>query len=238
MNDNFTKYGVVGNIVVTLGILGVLLFGGHSAPGNYLQDAGSASGPSFGATAAGLPSVVFSHLTNLLVNQNLGAVQTFFLGADPTTGGNPIQTNASLSSSIPCNTASSTLFSVAPPSNATSTAQLTLMILGGNATTSSLLVGTSTKLTGLASTDVSPTLVTSTNGIPTSTIEYVASGIINGPGTNAQGFLTSGSGTATQIMVSPGQRVAAYSTSTATGLGAAGYVPGFTSCTYKIEWFN
>lgn len=129
-----------------------------------------------------------------------------------------------------CNTASSTLFAVAPPSSATSTVSLIVMNIGGNATTSNLLVGTSTKSTGLAASDVAPALVNSSNGVSSSTVVWTSSGSVTGGG----GFIASGTGTQLRIPVKPGEFVVGFSTSTATGGGAAQYSPGFTTCTYKI----
>lgn len=130
-----------------------------------------------------------------------------------------------------CNTASSTLFAIAPPEGATSTASLVLINIGGNATTSNLLVGTSTKSTGLAASDVSPSLINSTNGIATSTAVWGSSGNTIQAG---NGFISAGSGSQIRVMVKPGEFVVGFSTTTATGGGAAGYTPGFTTCTYKI----
>lgn len=130
-----------------------------------------------------------------------------------------------------CNTGTSTLFSVAPPGNATSTAQI-MMTVGGNATTSNLLVGTSTLPSGITASTISPTLANSSNGIPTSTVQSLVGGLTDIPA----GFINPGAGSQQTIIVTPGQRVAAFSTTTASGLGATSYSPGFSSCSYKILW--
>lgn len=159
---------------------------------------------------------------------NLYSTVRFWLGGS---------TDSTAVSEIPtigsCNTASSTLFAVANPFNATSTVTVQSVEITGQATTSSLLVGTSTKSTGLASTDVSATLVNSSNGIATSSLVFTSSGITVGPGT---GYLSAGSNTFRTIVVGPSENLVAYSTTTATGAGAANYTPGFSSCSYKATW--
>lgn len=231
MNDTFTKTAVVGNVVVTIGILLVLLFGGGKqvAPtSNYLVDAGTA--PSYGATAAGLSSVVFSHLTNLEVNQNFGVLNTLFMGASGETG-NPLQTNVSVAS---CNTSTSTLFAVKPPSGATST--VTFMNLqGAVAQISDIVVGTST----LPSVTATSTLnvqgaggLFGAAGVAIGQV-YTVAGIKLGP---AKGYTSNGNNTynsVSSIVVGPNEYLVGYATSTAATGGM-----GMSSCTYKIEWQN
>jgi len=128
-----------------------------------------------------------------------------------------------------CSAASTTLFAVANPFTATSTVVVQQIVGTGQATTSSLLVGTSTKSVGLASTDVSPTLVNSTNGLATTTKFYFASGVSVGTG-----FTPLGSGTSAEVGVGPSEYIVGYSTSTSATAG--GYVAG-QNCTYKLLWY-
>lgn len=212
--------------VVALGIGAVVR---PSLPAGILVDAG-ASAQTFGATAASLSSVVFSHLTNLQVNQNLGVVGTFFGGA-PAVNGNTFQTNWSVGS---CNTATSTLFSVAPPSGATSTVT-EFLINGIVAQTSDIVVGTST-LSSVTST--SSLNVTGAGGLVGAAAVatgqfYTVAGLKVGPG---KGYTTNGNGgynTVPEMVVGPTENVIGFATSTAVTGGQ-----GVTSCTYKIEWQN
>jgi hypothetical protein len=233
--DKFTKTAVVGNVVVTIGILLVLLFGaGKTVPsGNYLVDAGNS--PSYGATASGLASVVFSHLTNLEANQNLGVISTFFQGASAETG-NPLQVNVTApAGSINCNTGTSTLFAVKPPSGATST--VTFLNLQGNvAQISDIVVGTSTAAGGMTAT--STLNVTGSGGLFGAAAVaighfYTIAGLKVGPGT---GYTTIGNGpygSQTGIVVGPNEYLVGYATSTAVTGGN-----GASACSYKIEWYN
>lgn len=134
-----------------------------------------------------------------------------------------------------CNTGTSTLFLVANPFSATSTVTVQTFSAQGNATTSTLLIGTTTKTTGqsVVSSDVSATMVNTT--IATGTQAFTSSGITVGPGT---GYTSAGAGTFRTIVLGPNESVAAYATSTATGAGAANYSPAFTSCTYKLRFTN
>lgn len=236
MNDNFTKTAVVGNVVVTIGILLVLLFGGVKQPapaGNYLVDVGNS--PSYGATAATLAQVVFSHLTNLEVNQNLGVVSTFFQGATAETG-NPLQVNATVPSTgaTNCNTSTSTLFAVQPPSGATST--VTFASLQGTiAQTSDILIGTSTSPGGMTATS---TLHVNGGGglvgasaVPTGQF-YIIPGIKIPP----VGGTVTGNGSYNsqfEITLGPKDYLVGYATSTNPTGGT-----GASACTYKIEWYN
>ena len=128
-----------------------------------------------------------------------------------------------------CNSATSTLFAIASPFiTGTSTATIISISGTGQATTSSLLVGTSTATTGLASTNVSASVVNSTNVIATTSSFYIVPGLLVGP-------FPSGAGTVRTLTVDPTYSIVGYSTSTATGAGAAAYVPGF-SCSIKIRW--
>lgn len=126
--------------------------------------------------------------------------------------------------------ASSTQFAVQNPFGATSTATLFTVSGTGQSTSSSLLIGTSTQSTGILST-VSPTLVNVT--VATSAPFFVAGGVTVG----STGYLSSGANTFRTVVVGPTDYIVGFSTSTATGAGAAQYTPGIT-CAYKIEWRN
>lgn len=158
-----------------------------------------------------------------------------YMATGGTRGSPTVTTSIIQYASLPtCNSASSTVFAVAPPTSATSTATVTIQI-GGNATTSSLLIGTSTKSSGLASTDVSPTLVSNSSGISTSTIVWTASGNTTA---NANAFISAGASSQIRILVKPGEYLVGFSTSTATGIGAVNYTAGYTTCIPKILWTN
>ena len=235
--DNFTKTAVVGNVVVTIGILLVLLFGAGKAvvpAGNYLVDVGNQAA-NFGATSASLATTVFSHLTNLEVNQNLGVVGTFFQGATAETG-NPLQVNANApqTGTFNCNTGTSTLFAVKPPSGATSTVTF-LSIQGNVAQISDIVVGTSTLPSVTATSTLNVTGAGGLFGIAAVAIGHFFSitGFKVGPGT---GYTPVGNGpynSASGIVVGPNEYLVGYATSTAITGGN-----GATSCTYKIEWYN
>lgn len=123
-------------------------------------------------------------------------------------------------------TASSTLFSVANPFTGSSTATVMINVTG-QATTSVLTVGTTTASTGLTTTNTSATLMNAS--VSTTTAAQFLSGL-----TGAGAQTSAGANTFLTIAVGPNERVGATATSTATGAGAAGYNPGFSSCTYKV----
>jgi hypothetical protein len=129
-----------------------------------------------------------------------------------------------------CNAATSSPIAVRNPFNATSTATLISLELTGQATTTSLSVGTSTKSSGYALSDISPAFVNAVT-VATTTGYITASGVTNGP--NAS-FLSPGSGSQETIILGAGQYIGAHATTTATGAGANSYTPGYTNCTYKI----
>ena len=132
------------------------------------------------------------------------------------------------------NSASSTQFAVKAPSGATSTADVEIFVVGGNATTSSFYVGTSTTPAVTATTSLSSTLINAAS-IPTSTIENLSGGVTVGPATN---FVSAGANTFTSIVVAPNNYILGFATTTATNAGAANYIPGFTTCSYKIIYTN
>lgn len=131
-----------------------------------------------------------------------------------------------------CNSATSTVFAVANPYSATSTAELIMLSGIGNATTSSLTVGTSTRTTGLTSALYG---ILANVSISTSSSFAISGGVRNGPIGN---IVDAGSASVMRIIVGPNETVGAYSTTTATGAGAAGFVNTFGSCTYKVRWTN
>lgn len=126
------------------------------------------------------------------------------------------------------NAASSTLFAVKSPFAATSTASVIINI-GGNATTSSLEIGTSTVPQGSAGTTA---LVNSSNGIASTSVFWAISG--QTAANDAPGMIAATANI--RVTVPPAQYVVGYSTSTATGAGAAQYSPNFSTCSYKILW--
>lgn len=131
-----------------------------------------------------------------------------------------------------CATGTSTPFDVANPFSATSTASIDALTGFGQATSTSLYVGTTTQASGLASTNVSASLL---NGavISTSTQFSAISGITTQLGS---GQISAGSGTIGKIIVGPNERIGAFATSTYGTTGAINYSPALTSCTYKIFW--
>lgn len=130
-----------------------------------------------------------------------------------------------------CATGTSTPFDLANPFSATSTVTIESLDVVGQATTTSLSIGTTTKSSGLASTDLSPTLANAAS-IATGTEAFIISGVTAGLGS---GQVSSGTGSQAKIVLGPNERIGAFATSTATGAGAANYSPALTSCTYKIR---
>lgn len=115
-----------------------------------------------------------------------------------------------------CNAASSTGAVVVNPFGASSTASI-MLFTKANATTTSLVVGTTTRSRtyGLSSSDVSPTLVNVT--IASNTPETLRSGV-------TVGFPTAGAGTFLEIGVGANENIGIFSTSSVSGVGSAGYV--------------
>lgn len=147
-------------------------------------------------------------------------------------GGATVATGITQAPSIgSCASATSTLAVIANPFAATSTAQVVMLVGTGQATTTTFSVGTTTKSSGLALADISPSLV---NGaVAATTTQFVLySGGVSDLGS---GQITSGSNTIGRVLVGPNENVAIFGTSTATGAGAANYTSGF-SCLYKIRW--
>lgn len=221
---------IIGGLLalIVLGI-GFWLMQPHQ-PSQNLQSGAPLGGVGSGGTLSPNGTYVYPNPTNLdyLRANALEAVQLLNLGGGSLTTG--IQMLPTIGSS--CNTGTSTLFAVQNPFAATSTAQLVRMQVGGNATTSSLLVGTSTGSGPSSSASVSASLVSSTNGIATGTTQWAASGNLSYSG---NGFIN-GAATNEFILVKPTEWVVAFSTSTATGAGAAGYSPTESTCNYKLLW--
>lgn len=181
-------------------------------------------------TVAGAISPTDVSATNFTeITASVGAqLATLFLGgvtAD-TSIGEQVSTGS-------CASATTTIFAVANPFSATSTVRLQSFKGIGNATTTLLYVGTSTASTGLALTNVSPTLVNAAS-VATSTQFITSSGITVG----SLGYLSSGSGTFPTISVGPSDYIVAFATTTATGAGAANYSGTYSSCVYKLRWAN
>jgi len=121
--------------------------------------------------------------------------------------------------------ATSTIFAVANPFAATSTA--TVIVTYTTASSTLLEVGTSTRSTGITTTAISPTLVNST--IASSTNSAVYSGVTVG----GLGYTSAGSATFQRIGVGPNDFVVGFATDT-----LPGFTVGLSSCTYKILWNN
>jgi len=135
-----------------------------------------------------------------------------------------------------CSAATSTLFSVANPTGATSTVTLLQLNMGGNATSTDVTVGTTTKSVGLALTDINVPYFINDAFIATSTVYRLEGGQVNGP---AVSFRSAGSGSIASAVVSPSTRIAAFATSTYDAPTAGvGYVGTHSTCNYllKFEW--
>lgn len=130
-----------------------------------------------------------------------------------------------------CGSATSTMFSIVNPTSATSTVEIDMMTLTGQATSTTFSIGTTTKSSGLALTDISPTLVNAAL-VATGTQATLISGFTTNLG---NGQISSGTGSVDKIVVGPNERVAGYATSTYGGVGALNYTPA-VSCTYKLLW--
>lgn len=131
---------------------------------------------------------------------------------------------------ITCNTATSTIFGIPNPWGATSTVKLVRFSAVGNATTTTLKVGTSSVAVG----------VTSVYGIEvnasiaTTSAFNLAAGVRNGPvGTT---FVDAGASTVSEILIGPNENFVGFATTTATGAGAAQYSGGYTSCSGMVRW--
>lgn len=133
---------------------------------------------------------------------------------------------------VACNTATSTIFVIPNPANATTTASIQIFTGTGNATSTTFSVGTTTKSSGLALSDISGSLINA-GLVATSTRFTFVSGITTPLGS---GQSTSGSGTITKVVVGPSEKIGAFGTSTYTGVEATNYTPSFTSCRAVVRF--
>lgn len=223
---------LIGGIAVIALILGAFLFGIHSSPAPTMPASGAVGGVAGSGLLSPLgTSYVYPNVSNYnyFRGQAVEADLLLDLGgySTTTTGYGSLETFTNQSCT---NAASSTIFAVQNPFAATSTAEINQIVIGGNATTSSLAVGTSTTPNGSASTNA---FVNSTNGIASSTVQWIIGG--QTAATDQPGMIAATSNL--EITVAPSQYVVGFSTSTATGAGAAQYSPNYSTCQYQILWF-
>ncbi len=126
------------------------------------------------------------------------------------------------------NTASTTLFAVLNPFNATSTATLISMTEGGNATSTTIQVGTSSRPAWNTTGDISASLINATS-TPSSTVEWLESGSQQ----SNLGFLPAGTASQFRVVVPPNVYVGAYATGTANGV-QTGMTLGEPTCSYEL----
>lgn len=127
-----------------------------------------------------------------------------------------------------CATGTSTPFAMANPWSATSTASIVMTIVG-QATSTDIEVGTTTRSTGLTAAVVSNTLIDDVT-IATTTQATIASGVVlTGSATSA------GTGSLAKIVVPADGYVGAFATSTYGDAGALNYTPS-VDCQYVITW--
>lgn len=224
------------NVLVWAGIVLAIVL----SVAGFFYHSGSSS-PAVGSTTqTGLPSYAPVNATSFVGPYGVESDQGFFDAAGGTSallgslsfGSNPLFAGFLIQgyAGSCANAASSTLFAI--KTTATTTYQVWIPAIGGNATTSSLLVGTSTTPNG--STSISATLISSTNGIATSTVQGAYSGQTDVP----NGFISAGAGSSKSIIAIPGQYLVGFSTSTALGSGAQGYSPNFSTCSYQVKSEN
>lgn len=168
-------------------------------------------------------------------SESLATIGTFFQGGH---NSDPLSV-ASYATVGTCADGSTTLFGLANPFSATSTAQLVALSGTDGTTTIDILVGTSTIATAPAGSNLaSPTLLKATL-IATSTPFYTSSGVAVGPGT---GYTEPGTTNYT-IAVGPSEYLVGQATSSYPGASATG-VSGITNaantfnCTYKVLWMK
>lgn len=126
--------------------------------------------------------------------------------------------------------ASTTAVAIDNPYNATSTFTIfSFNVLGTQPTSTSYIIGTSTKIAATASTDVSN--VGGSFSVGSSTVGYYTPGA---PGQNP----TTGTLGSRTFAVGPFENVLVYATSTATGGGAGSYNNALNSCVIKGVWSN
>jgi hypothetical protein len=132
-----------------------------------------------------------------------------------------------MKSSGTCASGTSTAFAMVNPWSATSTASI-VMTITGQATSTDLEVGTTTRDTGLTAAVVSNRLIDDIT-VATSTQTAVASGI------DAGGYHSPGTLSSARVVVKPGEYLGAFATSTYANELTVNYSAGLT-CGYVVEW--
>ena len=219
MNKSTIVVGVIAVIALVLWGWAVL---SPASPASVLV--GNIPGNTLSPTGVYLPNpTVLDFLETRIADV---ADKQFMLGGATVTTG--IDQVASIGSCTGV-TATSTLFSITNPFAATSTVTFVSLYIGGNATTSTLTMGTST-----ASTLGSPS-ASLIGGVTlaTSTTYYISGGVTV---VSSPSQLSPGASAVRTMVVGPSQTISAVATSTATGAGAAQYSPNFTTCSYKLKW--
>ena len=134
---------------------------------------------------------------------------------------------ATLITSGSLSTGTSTLQIIANPFNATSTITQSQIQIIGMATTSSIIMGTTTATSGLTISNVTASLI-NTASIAKGSQVFVSGGITLGN----SGYVSAGSGTVNEIVVGPLESVGIFASTTAGTYGNA----SVTSGVYTIEW--
>lgn len=233
-------------VVLWVAVLGAVVFIGHAIlKGGIIKDnvRGGANGAETTDPNGNLSS-------NFTYSENSSAFMTdqyFSIGSSTPNGVSPTAIGGSFNKTEvitagTCATASSTLFSIKNPLNATSSVSVTITGIG-QASSSNLTIGTSSPLlsSGYKQNDLSGSLVYNLGvAIATTSQFYIRSGQITGLGTGQAPAGTSTAAVVSSILVGPTENLGAFSTSTyPIGGGAVGgignYVPGQT-CTYKADW--
>ena len=169
-----------------------------------------------------------ANFNNIIASENVGSPLFQFLNSvnavlfsETSTGGT-------------CAAATSTWFDNANPFAATSTAMLT-MWLPGNATSTTMYVGTTTASSGITAASqlgYSGTLVAGAVEATSSGQSYLISGQNSLLGT---GQISAGTTVTKTILVGPTENVAAYATSTYGGIGALNYTQN-PCTTWMLRW--
>jgi len=217
MNKNNLLWGAGAVIVSVLLVVIFHLGGGTQVVSKIL-----------GTTTSGFTNLTSLSLTNILE-------MTGGAGTQNQTG---FQQQVSIGT---CATASSTIFDIANPFSATSTAQLVNFAGVGNATSTTFNVGTTTLPSGVIATTAgigtggslvnNATIATTTANAQTQF--YLSSGISTFLGSGQVSAGTS----AIRIVVGPSEYVAGYATTSLSGPSTGlSYTGGYASCTYKIKW--
>ncbi len=173
--------------------------------------------------------------TDLAANNLFAATEMWFTGSTDATAKAIIVSVGTLNTGTYA--ASSTVFAVANPFAATSTAEIEIKSGTGQATSTTLSVATSSPAmlaAGLARTganSLGPTSLINSATIATSSAFDLFSGISTG----SVSAISPGSGSVAKVIVGPNDSIAGFATSTAVGSAAANYTPGITG-TYVITW--